>query len=277
MISADLEQNGWCVLEQRLPRDLLDAVRLRVEARADLDPPDRQDALRSLGSLVSVLEDPRSLELLEAPALRRALEDAGLGTARFAGGYVLSKPGHSPATYWHQDWYFWDDPASYRHAAPQLGALIYLGETTRDNGALRVIPGSHLRQHPLHGLLASADVAELRRGDCAAALAEQPDEQLVGVRPGDVVLLDARCLHAAHANTRAARRTVVTIWLTPDFDALSEPVRAFIAHGVVPPSSWDTAARARLAALSPTYSGGLRREDVVLCASPDPRRRPRPR
>ena len=31
----------------------------------------------------------------------------------FSAGFVVSKPPRSPPTFWHQDWWAWDDPASY--------------------------------------------------------------------------------------------------------------------------------------------------------------------
>ena len=51
----------------------------------------------------------------------------------------------------------------------------------------------------------------------------------VPVKAGDLVIGDARLLHAAHANKSHARRTNITLWYYPDFANLPEPIQAFLA------------------------------------------------
>lgn len=43
-------------------------------------------------------------------------------------------------------------------------------------------------------------------------------------------VLDARVLYAAHPNQTVDRRTVITLWYCPHFEAVSEPLRAAMAH-----------------------------------------------
>ena len=60
-------------------------------------------------------------------------------------GYSLSKPGGGPALYWHRDWHHWSCKAeSEQPRGTQLFLMVYLVDTTPDNGCLRVIPRSHL-------------------------------------------------------------------------------------------------------------------------------------
>ena len=106
--------------------------------------------------------------------------------------------------------------------------MYYLTDTTRENGCLRAIPGSHRREHALHGLLGAAH-SEAVRADAewrdAPAHRSWPDEVDVAVNAGDLVIGDARLLHSAHPNESADRRTVVTIWHMPDYASHSRTMR----------------------------------------------------
>ncbi len=42
----------------------------------------------------------------------------------------------------------------------------------------------------------------------------------VPVRRGDMVIGDARMLHATNSNDSSGRRTVITLWFQPDYDNL---------------------------------------------------------
>ena len=62
-----------------------------------------------------------------------------------------------------------------------------------------------------------------------------PAEVDVAVTAGDLVIGDARVLHAAHANTTDRRRTVLTLWYLPRYNELSERLRAAYQELVKPP------------------------------------------
>ncbi|MEC8595240.1 MAG: phytanoyl-CoA dioxygenase family protein [SAR324 cluster bacterium] len=55
----------------------------------------------------------------------------------------ISKPPKSPALFWHQDWWDWNEPSSFTYQMAQVFVMIYLKDTTPQNGCLRVIPGSN--------------------------------------------------------------------------------------------------------------------------------------
>ena len=105
---------------------------------------------------------------------------------------VMTKhPGYSSATLWHQDIRYWsfDQPSL-------VSAWFALGQEDRKNGALKVIPGSHL--------------LELDRGRLDRDLFLRPElddnraliHQAVSVelQPGDVLLFQCRLFHAAGKN-----------------------------------------------------------------------------
>ncbi len=48
------------------------------------------------------------------------------------------------------------------------------------------------------------------------------------VKAGDLVIGDSRLLHAAHANSTETRRTVITLWMFPNFGQLPPPLQAFV-------------------------------------------------
>ena len=270
---TELAHDGFTVLHDVIGLDALEHLRRRVESLLEVEPPETLRAHKALGSLISVARDPELVHTIVSPAILATLDD--FGPVRFSGGYVLSKPPDAPPTFWHQDWYFWDDEASYRETPAQIGVLIYLVDTRPENGCLRILPGSHLRLHPMHEVLARSDVVSLRRGDDphAKELAVQFGEVSVTTTAGDVVLFDARVLHAAHANNSGMRRTGITLWYFPQYDRLSQSIQALAsAHGAF--DEWPQWAQLALEPLRPNYFGTAH---AAHCVEHPDRSRMRPR
>lgn len=105
---------------------------------------------------------------------------------------VMTKhPGFSSATLWHQDVRYW----SYER--PELvSAWFALGRESRANGALSVIPGSHLLDFEAQRL--DADLFLRPELDENQSLIAQA--QVVELNAGDVLLFHCRLLHAAGQN-----------------------------------------------------------------------------
>ena len=127
---------------------------------------------------------------------------------------IISKPAASPALYWHQDWWQWDDPMSASPWPQQIFVNYYLHETTPDNGCLRVIPGTHRRRIDLHDHLTPPhegggyDVAQ----EDEWMFFDHPAAVDVPVVPGQLVIADGRLLHGTHPNRTDQRRTVLLGW-----------------------------------------------------------------
>ena len=136
--------------------------------------------------------------------------------------------------------------------------MIYLVDTTPQNGCLRVIPGSHIRRHALHGKLDDAHGEALGKMEDPEHLAFQRAEGEVDVpvRAGDVVMGSAQLLHAAHGNQSDKRRTNITLWYYPAFAALPESIKAFVAQEGWP-DDWVEATRDLLRPLRPVYDGAV--------------------
>ena len=224
-----LEADGFCHVPQVLDPDALVATRAAAEAALGTVDTDHRAQWRSQGSLVPVADHPAFAALIAHAGFPKMFERLGLPGTLFSSGYVISKPPGGPALFWHQDWWGWQHPISREGRIAQVALFLYMTDTTRENGCLRLIPGSHRRPHPLHDLVDAHDptLAEVRNPD-DAAFAPHPDEVDVPVTAGDVVVVDARLIHGAHPNRSGRERTNITLWWHPDYEALPASLRARI-------------------------------------------------
>ena len=143
---------------------------------------------------------------------------------------------------------------------PQVFCMYYLTDTHRDNGCLRVIPGSHTIYNPLHDVIAAPHSEELGRAENMdrAEFQPRPDEIDLQINAGDLVIGDARLLHATHANQSDQRRTVLTLWYQPDYGSLPERVKAQMVAKTHPlAEAWSMDAKAMVQALYPVYDGDV--------------------
>ena len=219
-------------------------------------------AQRTTGSMLDVAGDATFDALIARADVVSLLERLGFGRDLiFSAGYVISKPAGAPRLFWHQDWLYWNDPISHSSTPHQLFAMYYLVDTTRTNGCLRVIPGSHRQRLPAHDFLLRAHSPEALSGVAAShpTFGDVPGELDVPVRAGDLLFGDSRLLHAAHANAGAERRTLITLWYHPAYEQLPAPIRA---------SMQELAAKAgrRLRSLAPASVAG--REPPALVIAP---------
>ncbi len=248
--------DGFCLAENVLDPDMLSRLQQTTNQLLDAQSDEKYDEQRSTGSMVDVGSHPIFAELVAYPPARTVLEALGFLRPKWMSGYVISKPPESPALFWHQDWWGWNDPSSYTPLPQQLFLMYYLVDTTPRNGCLRLLRGSHLNRHRMHDEVPNAHTDELRRVTDPDHPAYQsiPEEVDVPVKAGDLVIGDSRLLHSAHANKSDLRRTVITLWYFPYFDLLSAGLRAAIAR----PrefDGWDKEAKARTADFIPIYDG----------------------
>lgn len=189
--------------------------------------------------------------------LRRLSETVGAMDLRWISGYLSIKEPHSPPLWWHQDWWCWDHPVSYRPAPGQVALLCYLVDTTVHSGALRVLPGSHARSTHLHAALpeAHADDSAALASD-HVAMRDHPEQATLSVQAGDVVVTDYRLLHGTHANATEHRRDCVLLSFTPDWADLPGEVRGhLISHPALPGPEEIAQAGGQVAVVLPSYDG----------------------
>ena len=120
--------------------------------------------------------------------------------------------------------------------------MFYLHDTRRENGCLRVIPGSHCNHNPLHDVIDEPHAQHLQAGHDLTSddFSDRPDEIDVPIKAGDLLVGDSRLLHATHANTSDQRRTVLTLWYQTDLPSLPEKIQAqMVAKTQAIPDDWD--------------------------------------
>ena len=252
-----LIQDGYCVFENILTPEMVERTNAASNRLLDAQDAEYFEAQKSTGSLISIYNDDFFAELVTWPKALNALREMGFDQPTFSSGFIISKPPHSPPLFWHQDWWGWNDPVSYEPLPQQVFLMYYLVDTSRENGCLRLIEGSHLKRHPLHDLAPEAHTEDLRRVSDPDHPAYQsyPDERDVPVHAGDLVIGDSRLLHSAHANKSDQWRTVITLWYHPIYNELPESMRARLANRHPIPDHWSEDAAQKIAPLMPIYEG----------------------
>ena len=224
-----LVAEGFCHVPGVLDPAALKATRDAAEAALGTIGADHRTQWRSQGSLVPVADHPTFAPLIAHAGFQEMFGRLGLHSTLYSSGYVISKPPGGPALFWHQDWWGWEHPISRGDRIAQVALFLYMTDTTRENGCLRLIPGTHRRPHPLHDLVDAHDptLAEVKNPD-DHAFASHPDEVDVPVTAGDVVVVDARLIHGAHPNRSGKERTNITLWWHPAYENLPATIRARI-------------------------------------------------
>ncbi len=264
-----LAGDGYCLLEKIIDADMLARLRTVTDELLSRQKAAHFEENRSQGSLISVFEHPFMAKLVAYPPVLAALAKLGFDNPKWTSGYIISKPPQSPPLFWRQDARFWDDPVSYTPQIIQCYLMIYLVDTTPENGCLRLIPGSHLKRHALHDALPDAHGNDLGRMDDPEHLAYQRAEGEVDVpvKAGDVVMGSARLLHAAHGNGSNQRRTNITLWYYPAYDELPDSIRAYLAQREFP-REWYAQNKNLIDPLWPRYEGDA--EPITLNRTPGP-------
>ena len=252
-----LLRDGYCVLERILTPEMLERVRVASDDLIAAQPVEHFDRYKSTGSMISVYDDPFFAELVAYQPALDALDSLGFPDSRWTSGFVISKPGHSPPLFWHQDWWAWSDPVSYTDLPLQLFLMYYLVDTSIENGCLRVIAGSHRKRHRIHDTVHTTHSEELGRAADPSNPAYQPipEDMAVPVRAGDLVIGDARLLHGSFPNQTGERRTVITLWYHPNFEISPPPIQSSVSREQTHVSSWPPQARKLVQKLVPTYEG----------------------
>jgi len=253
-----LIKQGFCIFDKIVDKATIGRMVDASERVLAAQPKEHFEQQKSTGSMINTNQDPAFSEIIAYPGTLKAFASIGFPSPKFSAGYIISKPPSSPRLFWHQDWWGWTDPSSYMDGPQQVFVMYYLTDTNRGNGCLRLVPGSHRKRNRLHDELKEPHAVYRRIEDPThIAYADAPGEVDVSVKVGDVVIGDARILHAAHANDSNDRRTVITLWFFPDFAALSEDLKASIngdgRHQW--PEDWPSEARARIDPLRPIYAG----------------------
>jgi len=116
---------------------------------------------------------------------------------------TLKKPRVGGAWEWHQDYGYWQKSGFlYPHMA---SAFIAVDASTRTNGCLQVIRGSHLLGRIEHGTVGGQTGADLEAVDQALKVL---DHVHIEMDPGDALFFHCNTLHASGRNDSEHSRNV---------------------------------------------------------------------
>jgi hypothetical protein len=197
----ELQANGFAVMPDRVPPDLLD--RLTAEVRANFGSPDRDyvidgkkfygDALKRAYELP--VKSPAFLELLGLPLIDAAIEATLLdycdhALLSSATAIEVSRIEGAKPQFLHRDDSIYPALLPRKPNGPEytMNVMVACTDFTKENGATRLVPGSHLNQNPPSP---SDPIAylEMPRGSCGVwggavlhgAGANQTDTPRLGV------------------------------------------------------------------------------------------------
>jgi ectoine hydroxylase-related dioxygenase (phytanoyl-CoA dioxygenase family) len=253
--SRQYVEDGFCVIENVLDDAYLKTIqKLCSDYLSSVSDKHRNNQI-STGSLIDVSKMPELVNLITYPKALQAYEEMGFDDVRFSTGYLISKPPQSPPLFWHFDWMGWDHPRSYEKGPLQTFFMYYLVDTNVENGCLKVIPKSHIEEHPLHDLMRSAHTEDLRQAKDLNAneFLPHPDEVNVCVKAGDLVIGDSRIIHGSHPNNSNVERPVITLWMHPNYSQMPEELQAFTAN--INYNSWSPQTQKTLESFKPSYHG----------------------
>ena len=228
-MTNEFHRNGYCKVGSVFSKEFIQELQDECLALAKTIPEDLRKKYRSQGSLIQLLDYPYFSKVIAHNRLFDCFAEFGFRDTVFSSGYLISKPAKSPPLFWHQDWWGWDHPSSYTSTVAQFFVMIYLQKTDRDNGCLRVIPGSHRKNFELLSSL-EAHTDELSAYNNPSSIQFQDLDEEVGVEVdvGDVVFGDARLLHGTYGNNSDRERGLLTLWYHPNFSDLPGAIRSSI-------------------------------------------------
>lgn len=109
--------------------------------------------------------------------------------------------------------------------------------TNENNGALRVLPGSHHKILPLHSMLPEAHAEDTNHiNEDHIAMKDYPNQFTLSLKAGDAIAIDYRLLlHGTHENNSDKRRDCVMLTFTPSWRELPENIKGHLSrHHALP-------------------------------------------
>jgi ectoine hydroxylase-related dioxygenase (phytanoyl-CoA dioxygenase family) len=160
-------------------------------------------------------------DLLWHPAFNVPASQLLGGAVRFWHDQLFCKPArHGGVVAWHQDYSYWTRTKPMAH----LTCWIGLDDSTRDNGCLHYVPGSHRWDLlPITGLAGDMDAI---RGVLPADLAERFRPVAIELKKGEASFHHPLMVHGSFANRtdRPRRATVINALRDGVVSATDQPL-----------------------------------------------------
>jgi len=219
-------EQGWCVPRYRLEAEYVRSLQQALDDLIRDNPGVRPEKLVSAhiegDNREGVRGSRRFLELaMHAPIVDLVQDLIGSDIVLW-GCHVFCKPPHEGyETPWHQDGHYWP-------IRPLATCTVWvaLEPSTRDNGCLRVIPGSH-RARVLHPHLHEDREDLTLQQRMADGTFDEGLAVDIELQPGQMSMHDVYMIHGARPNTSTQRRTGVALRYMParsHFDRSLRPV-----------------------------------------------------
>ncbi|MET0508157.1 MAG: phytanoyl-CoA dioxygenase family protein [Burkholderiaceae bacterium] len=233
---------GYLVPKLRLSSGQLAAMRTALDELIARNPTGRPEKLVSAHVVApdggpnaeGVRGHPAFMELARDPAILDRVADLIGPDILLWGCHVFCKPaGDGLETPWHQDGHYWP-------IRPLATCTVWvaLDPSTKENGCLRVIPGSH-RDKVTYGHLRED------REDLVLTQRTAPDsfdaETAVDIElePGQMSMHDVFMIHGANVNDSPLRRTGVALRYMPGTSVLERNLDP-TGSGTGIPVQWAT-------------------------------------
>lgn len=206
-------EDGYVTPRYRLPAELLAELRRSVEGLIAENVSIRPEQL--VGAHIENSVDtgvkgrPELLEFAQHPDLLDIAEQLIGPDLILWGSQVFSKPpGDGMAIPWHQDGQYWP-----MRPLATVTVWIAIDQATKENGCLRVIPGTHERGLMPHES-SDAEGLALNQGLAKHAF-EERDAVDIELQEGQISLHHAMLVHGSNANRSSKRRCGYAIRYMP--------------------------------------------------------------
>lgn len=207
-IKKDYNQNGFVIVKDVLDSSLAAEVEDHVHWLSEKYPGTRPEAFHH----DMLVNDPFIHHLLNNKVLLEIIEKIiGTDIALFGAHYIAKKPFDGKPVGWHQDGSYWP-------LEPMDVVSVWIAGTssTKDNGCMRVIPGTQDKR-----LLKPAEMIKVDTEKYVLDLAIHPDEILesdavdIELNAGDISIHNPFMVHGSNANVSGQWRIGLTLRYIP--------------------------------------------------------------
>jgi ectoine hydroxylase-related dioxygenase (phytanoyl-CoA dioxygenase family) len=150
--------------------------------------------------------DPRLLDFLLAPEVLDVVQQfIGANIGLWSSHFICKDPLVGRATPWHEDSAFWNGRLTGYEKI--ITVWLAIDRSTRENGCMRVIPGTHVNGFSEYAPV-SSDVNTFAE---AIKTVDESKAVYFELEPNQCSLHDSRIIHGATANTSPHRRCGYTM------------------------------------------------------------------
>jgi ectoine hydroxylase-related dioxygenase (phytanoyl-CoA dioxygenase family) len=217
-IARSLSEEGYVILPNLADAETLETIRsafddiVRVEGENAAQEHHQEAGTRRIANLVNkgrIFEPGWCHPLILACCAHMFGRPFKLSSCN--GREALLGGGHQPL---HSDWKFERGPVDSAHTCNALWAI---DDLMPENGAPRLVPGSHLKPGPPQDFMEDPE-------------ASHPEEIVAEIPAGSVIMINAHTWHAGTTNRSGARRRVLHGYYTAREHSQQQDQRRWITE-----------------------------------------------